>query len=191
MQHDVLWIARQEAGLEHLRLTQTPDEITADGLVIALADGIALRVRYSVRCDTNWRVRATELTLLDQDIYPPLLLHHNGTGHWTTHNKQHLPNLTGCLDVDISITPFTNTLPIRRLNLALGETAIIDVTYISLPTLSCIHVQQRYTHLADDERSHTYRYENLDTNFQADIEVDNNGLVLDYPSLFTRVHVKK
>jgi hypothetical protein len=187
MQHDIFWAAAQQPGLEHLHLTQNPDEIIADGLVIALVDNTPLRVHYSVHCDSNWRIRAASVSLLDQDNYPPLLLHHNGTGHWTTHNKQHRSDLTGCLDVDISITPFTNTLPIRRLNLALGETAIIDVAYISLPTLSCTHVQQRYTHFSDDEHSHTYRYESLDTNFQADITVDDNGLVLDYPGLFTRI----
>jgi hypothetical protein len=42
----------------------------------------------------------------------------DGQGNWTTSDGQAVSELRGCIDVDISVSAFTNTLPIRRLGLA-------------------------------------------------------------------------
>ena len=39
------------------------------------------------------------------------------------------------IDVDISATPFTNTLPIRRLGLQPGEFAELDVAFVDAPAM--------------------------------------------------------
>ncbi len=92
--------------------------------------------------------------------------------------------LDGCTEVDIMITPFTNTLPIRRLNLNLGESREISVAYIGLPGLKLSHMQQRYTCLSHDENGGTYRYESLKSGFTAELRVDTDSLVVDYPNIF-------
>lgn len=94
-----------------------------------------------------------------------------------------LPELNGCLDVDISATPFTNTLPIRRLALNIGEAAGISVVYLAVPELSFRVLRQRYTRLQD----RLYLYESLSSGYRAEIEVDGSGLVVRYPKLFERV----
>jgi hypothetical protein len=44
-----------------------------------------------------------------------------------------MPQLGGAIDIDISITPFTNTLAIRRLNLRRGQSEEIIAVYIRVP----------------------------------------------------------
>jgi hypothetical protein len=95
-----------------------------------------------------------------------------------------MPQLAGAIDIDISITPFTNTLPIRRLRLETGQAEDILAVYLQLPGLSVTTDRQRYTCL---ELNRRYRYESLDSDFTREIEVDAHGLVVTYPGLFRRV----
>jgi hypothetical protein len=45
---------------------------------------------------------------------------------------------------------------------------------------------QAYTRLEE----HLYRFENLDgSGFHADLRVDDQGLVIDYPGLFRRIQI--
>jgi hypothetical protein len=86
-------------------------------------------------------------------------LRSDGAGRWQDTNGAHLSPLAGCEDIDIWPTPFTNSVPIWRSHLAIGERRL-------------------------------YRFENLDgSGFQADLTVDENGLVTDYPGYFARVPV--
>jgi hypothetical protein len=95
--------------------------------------------------------------------------------------------LDGCHDVDIRVTPFTNTLPIRRLALAPGASAELRVGYITVPDLSIRPVRQRYTCLARSESGGIFRYDSLDSGFRADLTVDAHGLVVEYPGIWMRV----
>jgi hypothetical protein len=108
----------------------------------------------------------------------------DGAGNWVDGSDAAIPQLAGALDVDISVTPFTNTLPIRRLNLQEGQCAEILAVYIQVPGLTITTDRQRYTCLESAVR---YRYESVDSDFARDIDVDAHGLVVTYPGLFKRV----
>ena len=86
-----------------------------------------------------------------------------------------------CVDVDLSFTPATNTLPIRRLALDVGEEAEIHVAWLVWPELDVRPVRQRYARLGKNR----YRYTQDD--FQAELVVDDEGLVLDYEGLWRAV----
>ncbi|PLS83873.1 MAG: hypothetical protein CYG60_20870 [Actinobacteria bacterium] len=110
----------------------------------------------------------------------------DGEGNWTTRSGEAVPGLKGCTDVDISATPFTNTLPIRRLGLAPGESAELSVAYVDVGEMRAWTEGQRYTCLRQDAEGGLYKYESLDGGFTADLPVDADGLVLNYPGLFRR-----
>jgi hypothetical protein len=93
------------------------------------------------------------------------------------------PLLSGCSEIDLWPTPFTNTLPIRRLELAVGSAAEIKVAWIAAPDLLVAARPQRYTRLAAD----VFRFESLDNGFRADLVVDGSRLVVSYPELFERL----
>jgi hypothetical protein len=169
-------------GLEHLVLREDEDGIRADSLVIGQADGEPLAARYSIVCIGEWRTRAVAVTLVGQG--ERVQISSDGAGNWRDASGDPIEVLNGAFDVDITATPFTNTLPLRRLGLGAGESADILVAYIDVPSLTVTADPQRYTCLEPMRR---YRFESLDSDFAREIEVDEHGLVVLYPGLFKRV----
>lgn len=109
----------------------------------------------------------------------------DGEGRWRDEDGRPLPRFDGCIDIDLAGTPFTNTLPIRRLGLARQSgTARLTMLYVPFDTFEPVIDGQRYTCLVEDR---LYRYEAEDRSFAADLPVDEDGLVTDYPSLFERL----
>ena len=159
--------------------SETADvSMSADGChVDGLIDGAA-ETRYAIDTDAGWATRTVRVATATTS----LVLFADGRGHWTEGDGRVLDRLSGAIDVDITATPFTNTLPIWRLGLAVGESADIVTAYIAVPELTITADPQRYTRL--DERS--YRFESRDSDFQRDITVDDAGFVVDYPGLFRR-----
>ena len=167
-------------GLQHLVLAERDHEIVADCICIP-GDG-SFGARFRLRCDTAWRCRALDLDIVGEDR--AVRLRGDGLGHWTDGAGAALPALAGALDVDLPITPFTNTLPVRRLALSAGAAAEIAVVYVRVPELSVEIDHQRYTCLEPGRR---YRYEAVDGTFTREIDVDEAGLVVTYPGLFRRL----
>ena len=166
-------------GAEQFRFRATPGGYEARGEVVATLEGAPLDARYLVETDTRWRTRRVRVHVKQGGSLEILS---DGAGHWRRADDAALPELDGCLDPDISMTPFTNTLAIRRLGLEIGEAAEIRVAYVLVPELSVRAAPQRYTRLAD----RLWRFEGLDIDFTADIAVDESGFVVDYPGLFRR-----
>jgi hypothetical protein len=171
------WAGR---GLEHLVLTERATAIIAAAVCI-VADDPPFAARYRVACDAGWRCRELEVEIVDTARV--LRLRGDGRGRWTDGDGGRLPQLDGAIDVDVSITPFTNTLPIRRLELAKGDAREIAVVYVRAPQLSVELDHQRYICVEPRRR---YRYEAVDATFAAELEVDDDGLVVTYPGLFRR-----
>lgn len=184
--HEIMWATWDGLGLEHVRIAEQANGISIDGAIIVLDEGQAIRGRYTIRCDDNWRVRAMQLDPLRDDVATLELLT-DGAGYWTDGAGRHLPGFDGCIDVDLTLTPLTNTLPIRRYSFAPGESVEFQMTYIDGATLTLSVNPQRYTCLQRDAQGGRYRFESLDTGFQAEIAVDADGFVIDYPPLFRRI----
>jgi hypothetical protein len=178
--HVARWEDWSGRGLQHVVLTERADAIVAEAVCIVADDG-DFAARYRVQCDAGWRCRELDVEILG--AARTLRLRGDGRGHWTDGDGTPLGALDGAVDVDLPITPFTNTLPIRRLALAAGASAEIDVVYVRAPALSVEIDRQRYTCV---ERLRRYRYEAVDGSFTAEIEVDARGLVITYPGLFRR-----
>lgn len=188
MERNLLWSPLAEPGLEHLHLVEDDGQILADGVIIRVRADCPYRARYKIHCDVEWRVREVDVHLLD-DALRDIRLRADGKGHWTDGSGNPVFALNGCFDVDISATPFTNTLAIRRLRLKPGETSELIAAYIEVPEMRVQPSQQRYTCLEVSSGGGLYRYEDegLFRGFTADLPVDPDGLVLDYPNLFRRV----
>ena len=147
----------------------------------ALGEVTRERVSYVIRLSATWQVRQF-LLFRDQDE-PDLWLGTDGSGRWGEMNGAHRPDLDGCTDIDLHATPFTNSIPIRRLQLDSGDAAEIRVALIDVDTLGVIPVQQRYEHLPTGE----WRKVHVKTGAALDFRVDAYGLVHDEPDLFRRV----
>ena len=88
--------------------------------------------------------------------------------------------MNGCLDLDLNFSPSTNLLPIRRLNLEIGQQSEVKAAWLRFPSFELEPFPQVYTRL--DE--FTYRYSSGGGTFVRDLTVNNAGFVTDYPGLW-------
>lgn len=182
----VMWQPWHGKGFEILRLRQGADYVHADGVVLGVRDNQPFRMRYRVECDGDWVTRSVDATLLDAGA-SEVSLRRVADGKWIDGDGNRLPGLDGCIDIDFAVSPFTNTLPIRRLRLAEGRSQDIAVVYFSLPNLAVSQVHQRYTcKRALDAAGGVYLYEGIFRKFAADLPVDAEGIVTEYPQTWRR-----
>jgi hypothetical protein len=175
----VRWRPIEGTGLEHLTVGIEGDAIVARSVLIGERGGAPYGVHYMVACDADWTVRKLELETTDNRR---LSLASDGRGHWTDHRREPLPEFDDCIDIDLAGTPFTNTLPIRRVDPS--DVAELAMLYVPFDTFSPMVDLQRYRCL---ERGRLYRYEAMDRTFAADLPVDEDGFVRDNPTLYYRV----
>ena len=175
---------RTGLGLEHVILGKN----FADSILLAVSeDGEPFRLTYRLTWDDGWRLREAVLRVATHRFERSLTLRTDGHGNWRNGEQRPRSKLDGCLDIDIWPTPFTNTFPIRRERMRVGQRREFRMAWISAPDLSVKPQPQAYTRLAD----RTYLFENLDgSGFKAKLSVDANGFVIDYPKLFKRVPVQ-
>ncbi|HKB28240.1 MAG TPA: putative glycolipid-binding domain-containing protein [Candidatus Limnocylindrales bacterium] len=178
-----MWQAVAWPGLEHSVVSQQPDGIEVDGLVIAHVDGQSVRLSYRLRCDPDWTTRRLEV--VRHGDWPVLVFESNGAGRWTNGQGTELLELAGCVDVDIAVTPFTNTLPIRRLHWDAGQARDLMMVYVAVPEMTFRLARQRYTCLESNAAEAQFRY--ASGSFQRDLRVDLDGLVIDYPGFWQRI----
>jgi uncharacterized protein len=173
----VLWQATETGALDRCRLETGPDGPRLSGTVLTAEFGTPLDVRYRVEAGPDGLTRRVELELDGGAVGRALLA--DGAGHWRWQDGPELPEVAGALDVDLTVTPATNTLPIRRLAaLEVGGAADLQMAWVQFPELSVIPSRQRYERLAADR----WRFATGD--FEAELLVDPEGLVLDYSGLF-------
>ncbi len=177
----VRWKPWSGEGLGHLHIEEFGNEIVAAGLAIGDSDGVEFATSYVIVLDQKWRVKS--LTLADAGSRGEMTKFLHSAERWTSDTGLDLSSFAACVDVDLSCTPFTNTLPIRRLNLAIGDRAEIEVMHFSIPDSRPVVARQRYARLAERR----FSYEDATFDFSAELEVDADGLILDYPELFRRV----
>ncbi len=158
---------------EHCTLTLRDGGLSLVGTVLGAEGGLPVRIEYRVAADGAGLTNAVHVR--DQRGFEQrqLTLARDTKGAWTVDGVP-VRTLRGCSDVDLGCTPATNTLPIRRLRLAIGASRTIKVAWVRFPDLTVEKVAQTYTRL--DEA--TYRY--ASPTFEAELVVDDDGLVAGY-----------
>lgn len=177
-----LWQWERGAGLERFELRRAEDGWLLRGTIVAGSGGGSAEVRYEVTCDGGWRTRRAEVAVRDDAGARAIEIVASGAGWWS--NGREVELVRGCVDIDLGWSPSTNTLPIRRLGLAVGSASgPIVAAWVRFPELTLEPLAQEYRRLS--ERS--YRYTSNGGAFAADLEVDDEGLVIDYPGAWRRV----
>jgi uncharacterized protein len=168
----VLWQSPDDRSTELCRLVATSSGFALEGLVLVPIEGEPARVEYHVDADRQWIARGAHLVIESPGSIKVIDLAHQGDA-WTVdgHPRE---ELDGCVDVDLRVTPATNTLPIRRLELDVGQRAEVRAAWVAFPELEVEPLEQSYERLSED----TYRYRS--GAFEADLVVDRAGLVIRY-----------
>jgi hypothetical protein len=172
---ELIWRGVEVDGLERARV-----EERGDVRVESVIDSARGRYSYELACEPDWTFRTLHLEALEgQRAFD---LERSPDGVWTLDGEERA-DLADAVDIDLAASPLTNSLPIRRLDLGVGDEADIVTAYVSFPGLELVPDPQRYTRLDED----VYLYESLDSDFEAEITVDARGFVLEYPGLFERL----
>jgi hypothetical protein len=167
---------REDATIKH---TTTGWRLTGDLDVKEV--GLAAKLRYVIECDDEWR---TDWAVIEGDVGGTPVrfsLESDGDGNWTMNNSP-VPDVDGALDIDLGFTPATNTLPIRRLALAVGESAAVRSAWLRFPELRFEPLEQTYTR----ETAQTFRYRAMVDGepFAARLDTDPFGRVVRYEGLW-------
>lgn len=178
----LFWRRIDVVGLERLELEVSHVGIVATSTVLCLEDG-GFELRHRCRLTPDWRALSLEIERRGDGLDQRLILERSGEG-WLV-DGQPRPDLDGAEEPDLSITPFCNTFPIRRTPVVIGANLTIGTCYIDAAAMTVERSRQRY------ERQGTNRVRYVDlgvaAGFEADLEVDDDGLVLRYEHLFERV----
>lgn len=160
-----------------------------DGAAVVADDEGTWSTRHSVVTDRSWRTESVFVEVLSADGLDRVELVAHPLGSWTLDGRD-WPDLRGCTDVDLSVTPLTNLLPLRRAALEVGEETTADTAWLDLPSLAVHRVRQTYRRLPPepDDGPDVARYSYSDPSFGSfAVLVDASGLALEYAGLFTRV----
>ncbi|MFZ0505354.1 MAG: putative glycolipid-binding domain-containing protein [Chthoniobacterales bacterium] len=153
------------------------------GTIVAIHEKAPLEVHYRIECDADWRTRTVSIEQRLGLERSALSLSVDSDSKWSVHGSGAIDTLTGCLDVDLELSPITNSLPIKRLNLAVGQSEEIAAAWIRFPSLEIVYARQSYERLSD----RTYRYRSLASGFTALIDVDETGLTVRYEGIWERI----
>jgi uncharacterized protein len=177
------WQTWDDGHLETLVLRWENEGWTATGEVGREA------VTYVVRLSATWQIRQF---LLFRDLdEPDLWLGTDGAGRWGEMNGAHRRDLDGCTDLDLPCTPFTATIPIRRLQLDVGDAAEIRAARVDVETLGVVPITQQFRRITPRRFEYTTRAgdqagDPVDARLVTTFDVDEYGLVHDLPERYRR-----
>jgi uncharacterized protein len=170
-----LWKWNNNPGHESCRVVPLENGWQVIGAAVFKYLGLTCQLRYDIRCDSQWVTRAVMVTGWADAREIVIEIGRSDSGEWQM-NGRTVDTVKGCIDIDLNFSPSTNLLPIRRLNLPIGQTARVQAAWLKFPEFRLEPLEQSYTRL--EER--TYRYESSGGAFTATLTVDDNGLVMDY-----------
>jgi uncharacterized protein len=180
----VLWKRLDEDWVERCTVLRGGRRRSAtwilDGTVIGSSEGVPLDIRYAVLCHEDWATAEVAITAMIGNRVRELEVV-NEKDRWFV-DATESPDLRGSIDADLGFSPATNTLPIRRLGLSVGDSSEIQTAWVRFPELTVEPFPQRYTRLAE----RIYLYESLTSDFKAQLTVDELGLVVEYQGVWER-----
>jgi uncharacterized protein len=150
------------------------------GHTSAVEDGRPYAVGYEIELDQRWHTRRARVWADTLDRTGAIVVASDGDGMWTLDGVP-APHLNGLIDIDLEASACTNTLPIHRMSFPAGEVVHAAAVYVRALDLSVVRLEQTYRRI--DARRFAYTSE---ADFQAVLECDAAGLIVDYPGVARR-----
>jgi hypothetical protein len=182
----IAWRRLDVVGLELLALSAVAERVRAESTVICLEDG-GFRLDHVWELTPDWRALSLRVDRHDAEGHRTLALERDGGG-WRVDGRRR-PDLDGADDPDLSVTPFCNTFVIRRMGPSKNASLTVETAYVNGRDLTVTRSRQRYDHQAPGR----VRYIDLGVaaGFEADLHVDDHGIVQRYQHLFERVEASR
>ena len=161
--------------MEHSVVRVIDEGFELEGVVLGGSPAKPFAIRYAVMADPEARCRGVTVRAIGSPTLFEIL--GDGEGRWTTSAGENIPELAGTLDINLEISPVTDALALRRLNLAVGDVAERRV--------ACIDVLRGQAHRADRRyrrtQADTYRIDDPASGASDTLIVDESGWALEAP----------
>jgi hypothetical protein len=190
----IAWIKSNPAGAELADVVIEGRRLAASGVAIGSAP-TAYRLDYQLETRDDFITSGLLVTTRGQGWRRNLDLRRAPSGEWTIRTESEgflaLPDPGGdvadvseALDCDLGLSPLTNSMPVLRHGL-LRDGGPVDflMAWVSVPDLSVHPSRQRYTFVRPTPGGAVVRYESLESDFTAELTIDADGLVVDYPGI--------
>ena len=182
-EHEILFWRRTDVqGVERLVLSVSADAVLTESTVICVEDG-GYRLDHRWRLTPDWRALSLDVERWGPAGHTRLNIERTDGG-WKVDGTRRV-DLDDAEEPDLSVTPFCNTFPIRRTPVDAGASLTLDTCFVDGATMTVARSRQRYERLGPDR----LRYVDLglSAGFAADLQVDEQGLVVRYQHLFERL----
>lgn len=177
----ILWRRLDLPGHDSAVLSATAAGARLRGMAVFLEDG-ATGLRYDMRCDATWRTTGAEIQGWCRGRAIALEVFRDLTGRWTLDGAV-ADAVAGCIDLDLSFTPATNLQTLRRLDLAVGETAEVRSAWLAWPEVRLTPLVQRYARRSPEWYDYQADLPGAER-FEARLRVDRDGWVREYGGLW-------
>jgi len=175
----IIWRGMVWQGHEYCRMSRVNSAWYLEGTAVFSYEQDPCLLNYRIRCDSNRRTNSAKVGGWVGTSRVETWIVVKAEQHWWLNGKE-VPGVRGCIDLDLNFSPCTNTIAIRRLNLHVGEEAEIRAAWLKFPSFALEPLDQKYQRVDDN----VYRYESGRGRFKADLEVDQNDLVTEYPGIW-------
>src|SRR5688500_1427427 len=141
----ILWSRLDIPGHEVAEQRQTVNGWQLRGVAVFVHEEKPCRLEYDIRCGVDWQ---TELVTLAGNVGEKTIaleLLRNPAGEWSMHGSK-VWELTDCDDIDLNFSPSTNMLPIRRLGLAVGDSARVRAALVRVPGFTLEVLAHTFSH---------------------------------------------
>lgn len=174
----VLWKRLDQPGHEAARVSRQDSSWQLHGTAVFAHQQQPCRLDYLVVCTLEWQTVSAWVRGWIGAASIDLALSVDAACHWRL-NGQECDRVAGCLDLDLNFSPSTNLLPIRRVDLAIGQEAEVQAAWLRFPEFALAPLAQRYCRLS----ANSYRYESAN-GFVTTLQVNPAGFVTHYPDFW-------
>ncbi len=178
----IQWRQIDGSGEEQASISRVNQGYLLVGQIACQIEGQAVTVHYQIHTNVGWETEDVQVDVQSGEEKNRLHLMVDELQRWWDGDEE-IGVLAGCQDVDLQISPMTNTLVINRLEIPIGESCLVTAAWIHFPDLALQPLSQCYTRLSE----YLYRYESLQSGFTSEIEVDSHGLVIKYGEIWEKV----
>ncbi|SDI15714.1 hypothetical protein SAMN04487975_112108 [Planococcus glaciei] len=179
--NEIVWANQQTFGCEYLKCLIADTAVLAESTVVYLEPSSSVQIDYQIEMDRSWRTKHVNIYSKSGQS---LRLTSIKSGKWTDQNGTVMTELEGAIDIDISATPFTNSLPVNRFDWKPNQQRELDMVYIAVPSLEVSKMKQTYTFIGSRGEIRVFNFQS--PGFESLISTDEKGFVVDYPGLFKR-----
>lgn len=171
--------------MESVRVQLNGDRIKAAGRIIggACDEHPAFSASYDLVTSESGVTRRLSLRSSTASGERQCSITRDEEGNWLVESSGSPVRSTyaGALDVDVVLSPFFNTLPIRRLSLQVSTDDVqVPVVYVNLPDLTVQEASLTYSSGGDGIHV-------LSPVSSSSVQVDHDGFVVSYPGLAERI----